>query len=135
MGSKIVNLEPIKAELAQMHELFDAANRACNAGESASDFESAFVALLSYLEDHPRCMPSAELRFILGIREGTLCWELISFCMHKLRLEAVRAEVVRAIDALGGPRDAAALSHVLEAFEDAWEDAESYAFYRKGHRR
>ena len=131
MGSETVVHESKEPALARMHELFDAANRACNDGESASDFEEAFVVLLTYLEQHLECRPRAELRFVEGVREGKLCWELITFCMHKLRLDGVRQETIRALAALGDARNAAALSHVLESFEDAWEDADMYAHYEK----
>lgn len=127
MGGKAVAVE---ADVARMHELFDAANRACNEGESTSDFEPAFVGLLTYLEQHPDCSLDAERRFVEGVLEGTLCWELVSFAMHKLRLEPVRRETARAIGASRDPRDATALSHVLDAFDDAWNGTEMYAYYR-----
>lgn len=131
MGSEIVTLEPTPEELQRMHDLFGDASRACEEGQSTADFEPTFVALLNYLEQHPSCHMHAEHRFIEGIREGNLGWELVSFCMHKLRLEAVRNEAVRALNAPQDPRSVVVLSHVLESFEDAWEDADMYPYYRR----
>jgi hypothetical protein len=131
MGSEEVTLEPTQEELQHVHELFSAANKACEEGQSIADFEPAFVALLNYLDQHPGCHAYAEHSFVEDIRGGNFCWELVSFCMHKLRLEAVRDEAVRALSTLHDPRSKAVLSHVLESFEDEWKDADMYAYYRR----
>ena len=79
-------------------ELFDAAQKACDEGVSTLDFEPAFIRLLEFIEHHPECRASAERRFLDGISSRAICWELVSFCMHSLRMQAVKEEVLRLLD-------------------------------------
>ncbi len=113
-----------------LDDLFDAANRAVDAGASTSDFEPAFVRLLAFVRENPECQPAAEARFVGGVRSGALSWELVAFCMNTLRYRAVEDEVRRLLAELPDPRHTAVLLHMLDAFGDAWEDAEMYAYYR-----
>ena len=113
----------------QLAALFDAAETVCRAGESTSDFEPAFARLLEFIQMNPDCKNAAERRFLDGLTRDPLCHELISFCMHSLRLESVRKEAQRLIDQ-GKPRGWGPLSDIVASFEEGWEDADMYERYR-----
>lgn len=113
-----------------MNNLFSIAQEACMVGKSTSDFETDFVALLEFISLHPKCKPAAESRFISGIRDGILCWELIAFCMHSLRWPAVEEELRSSITEINDLRRRASLSCILDAMNDAWPDAALYQYYQ-----
>lgn len=113
----------------QLQDLFRSAQAACDRGESTSDFEAAFVALVVFVKEHPESRPLVEKMCIAGLRDRSLCWELISFCMHALRMATVRDEARRLIDPQD-PRGWGPLSSIVEAFDDDWEDADMYAYFR-----
>lgn len=113
-----------------MDSLFDAATVACERGDSTTDFEPALARLLRHLETHPECRAAAERRFIDGIRGGTLGWEVVSYCMHALRWDSVRREALRLLEGSAAPSVERALHHIVESFEDDWEDADMYERYR-----
>lgn len=46
-------------------------------------------------------------------------------------MRAVTDEVLRLLDESADPRQRAPLSHILASFEDDWEDADLYVYYRK----
>ena len=54
--------------------------------------------------------------------------ELIEFCMHALRMQTVKEEALRLLEQFDDPRRTG-WSHVVEAFEDGWKDAEMYAYF------
>ena len=114
---------------AELERLFARAQRECTAGSSTTDFEPAFVRLLEFIKLHPECHVVAEQRFLEGLTTKPLCWELISFCMHSLRMKAIRSEASRLIDP-NNPRGWGPLSDIVASFEDEWEDAEMYEYYR-----
>jgi hypothetical protein len=113
----------------RLGELFESAEKACNEGVSTSDFEPAFVRLLEFIERHPECYASAERRFLSGLSNGSMSWELVSFCMHSLRMQAVKDKVRSLLDEGSEPRDMGPLSHILASFKDDWEDAVMYEYY------
>lgn len=109
--------------------LFDAAQAACKWGSSTIDFEPAFVCLLDFIKAHPGCRQAAEQRFLDGLSRRPLCYELISACMHSLRMHVVKDEAARLIDR-ENPRGWGPLSDIVASFDDDWEDAEMYDYYR-----
>jgi hypothetical protein len=113
----------------QLAALFDAAQAACRAGSSTTDFEPAFVRLLTFINENPGCHNAAEQRFVDGLTRRPLCHELISFCMHSLWMNAVKREAARLIDS-ENPRGWGPLSSIVASFEDEWEDADMYDYYR-----
>jgi len=116
--------------------LFEVAQSACAAGSSTEEFEAPFVRLLEYIKANPACVRFAEQRFLDGLSRRPLCHELIGFCMHSLRLEAVRREAERLI-VPEDPRRWGPFSNIVASFEDDWEDAEMYDYYGgpRGSRR
>lgn len=118
------------AARSQAEALFAKAAHACDHGASTSDFEPAFSELLDFLERVPASRQYAEKRFLAGLADGSVCWELTSFCMHSLRMQAVKNEVERLITNETDPRWMGPLSHILASFDDEWDDAEMYERYR-----
>lgn len=116
-------------QAAKLEEFFDAAQAACKSGSSTADFEPAFVRLLDFIKENPGCWRAAEQRFLEGLSKRPLCHELISFCMHSLRMNVVKDEAARLIDR-DNPRGWGPLSDIVASFEDDWEDADMYQYYR-----
>ena len=114
---------------AQMDELFSAALRACEQGTSTSDFEQSFERLLEFILDYPECRPSAEQRFIAHLADGSMGWELAGYCMHTLRMPAVKEEALRLLALTHDSRLNNTLARVLASFEDDWDDAVLYRRY------
>jgi len=115
---------------ATLEELFANAQKSCDEHPDEEAAEPDFVRLLEFLLQHPICHEAAEKRFLAGLSTRPLCCELIGFCMHTLRLESVRNEALRRIDP-NDPRGWGPLSSVVASFEDNWEDADMYEYYRK----
>lgn len=124
-------INPSEGVEASLDVLFQAAERACDAGASTTDFEPEFVRLLEFIKQHPVCHRKAERRFLEALSTPSLSWELVTFCMHSLRMQAVRDEACRLIAENKDPRRIW-LTHVIDSFSDDWEDAEMYEYYRRG---
>jgi hypothetical protein len=128
VGGKVKMTSDNVAEI--LEGLFSEAEIACDRGFSTVDFEPAFVRLLEFINEHPQCKVVAERRFLVGMVDASLCWELISFCMHSLKFEAVKEEANRLIDPRR-PRGWGPLSSIVASFDDDWEDADMYDYYRR----
>lgn len=116
----------------ELARLFAAAEEQYARGSSTSDYEPAFIRLLEFIQSHPACHQAAERRFLDGLTTGSPSWELISFCMHSLRMEAVRREATRLI-VPENPRGWGALSSIVAAFDDDWEDADLWEYFTPTH--
>lgn len=114
----------------RLEALFDEAETECREGSSTTDFEPAFVRLLTFIRENPACHDAAERRFLDGLSSRPLCYELITFCMHSLRMDAVKRAATRLIDPQN-PRGWGPLSDIVASFEDEWEDADMYEYYRE----
>ena len=112
----------------ELQTLFGRAKSACD--DDGVDMEQRFIALLEYLKQHPELRQAAEARFIAGL-DGDLCWELISFCMHSLRYDAVREACNQQLHAADDPRDWSFLNSIIDSFGDDWEDRDLYDYYDK----
>jgi len=110
-----------------LRSLFEAAQRACDEGESTTDFEPAFTEVLSFIERNPTCRMDAVTQ-MTGRLRGTnaIPWELLAFLMHELRWPEVREEAIRMIERSQDWRTKTPLSHVVAAFEEDWPDADMY---------
>lgn len=127
MGSEV---DTMPRQEDNLEALFEAAQAACKSGTSTTEFEPALVRLLTFIEENPTCLPAAEQRFLDGLSRRPLCHEVISFCMHSLRLNSIKEEATRLIDQ-GNPRGWGPLSDIIASFQDAWEDADMYEYYRR----
>lgn len=107
--------------------LVKAAQRACDQGESTSDFEPAFTKVLDFIKRNPPCRMDAVALVIDGLHgANALPWELLAFLMHELRWPEVREEAIRVIERSEDWRTKTSLSHVVAAFEEDWSDADMY---------
>lgn len=118
-------------EEKQLDALFAVAVRASEGGESATDFEPAFSALLDYIRLHPDIHPRALDTLVEGVRNNSLGWELVSFLMHDLRWPEVREITLQVIQRAVDWRIKTPMSHILEAYDDEWDEADIYHRYRK----
>lgn len=109
----------------QLAALFAAAKRACLDGTSTTDYEPAAAALLDYIQANPSCHEDAMAMVLTGVDDMTP-FELIAYLMYELRWPQVKEAVLRGIDANEDWRIKTALSHILEAFDDDWEDIVMY---------
>jgi len=114
----------------QLEALFDEAEAACRRSSSTTDFEPAFVRLLTFIRENPICHGAAERRFLDGLSSRPLSHELISFCMHSLRMGVIERAARSLIDPQD-PRGWGPLSDIVASFEDKWEDADMYDYYRE----
>jgi hypothetical protein len=114
----------------RLEALFDEAEAACRQGSNTTDFEPAFVRLLMFIRENPACRDAAERRFLDGLSSRPLCHELTSFCMHSLRMDAVKRAATSLIHPQN-PRGWGPLSDIVASFEDEWEDADMYDYYRE----
>jgi hypothetical protein len=114
----------------ELEALFDAAQKSCRAGTSTDEWEPELVALLEFIEQHPDCLPHAEKLFIEGLARpnDSLCYEIVSFCMHSLRMPTVKEAASRLISQ-SDPRGWGPLSDIIASFEDSWDDADLYEYY------
>jgi hypothetical protein len=108
--------------------LFDQAEAECTRSPFTNDHEAAFVRLLEHIRANPEALPEAEARFVDAIATNSLCYELVAFCMHTLRLPSV-AEAARQRLSPSDPRGWGPLSTILSSFEDDWSDASMYEYY------
>lgn len=113
----------------ELEALFEAARASWREGSSVVDFEPEFVHLLCFIEEHPACLPAAEELFLEELAREDGCDELIGFCMHSLRMSAVKDEAARLIDPRN-PRGWGPLSGIVASFDDSWGDAEMYGYYQ-----
>lgn len=114
----------------EMMALFAKAEAACRVWCSAEQYEPAFVRLLEYIAAHPMLSAAAERTFIEGVESGTLCDELVAFCMHSLRMPRV-ADTAQNLARAANPRAWGPLSSILSAFDDDWSEADMYEYYRR----
>lgn len=108
---------------------FGDAVAACERGCSTVDFEAQFVRLLEYIEAHPELKPEAESLFLSALLQAPTPWELISFCMHKLRWQGVYDAANEILESQRELRSRRILTLILEAYREDWEDAELYSYY------
>lgn len=110
-------------------KLLASAQDCCEKMSDTPECEVAFVNLLEYVIAHPQERPEVERSFVEGVEAKTLCGKLVAFCMHTLRYEAVRSAAARRIDP-ANPRGWGVWSDVVSSYEDDWENADLYAYYR-----
>lgn len=119
--------------MKELRRLFEYAIEQCEQGISTLDFEDSFVEMLDYVKHHSELREQAEKLFMEALSMSPTPWELMSFCMHELRWQAVRdrAEALRA--EASDPRVERIFSLILEAFQSDWDGREmySYAFAKK----
>ena len=115
-----------------LQSLLAAARRACDEGDSTSDFEPAFAEVLQFIQQHPACRVDAVATMAAALH-GTqaLPWELLAFLMHELRWPEVKVEATRVIEQSEDWRIKTALSHVVAAYEEDWPDADLYQRWQK----
>jgi hypothetical protein len=113
----------------ELEALFDAAQSSCRTGTSTDEWEPGLVLLLEFIQQHPECLAHAEKLFLEGLYDKSLCYEIVSFCMHSLRLVAVKEAALRLIDPRD-PRRWNTLSDIVASFDDTWDVAECYEYYR-----
>ena len=109
--------------------LVDAAVDACSKGPSTSDFEPEFVRVLDFVKTHPQMAESVERVFLRGLMTNALPDELISFCMHTLKLPAIKQAVCARLDRNPGPAGMESMSRVLASFDENWSDKVLYEYY------
>ena len=112
----------------ELRRLFERAIAECDQGESTVDFEGSFVALLDHIKQHREIRGQTEALFLEALSASPTPWELISFCMHELRWQAVqdRAEALRA--EANDPRAKRVFDLILEAFREDWDQRDMYSY-------
>lgn len=115
--------------MSKLTTCFRDAVAACERGYSTVDFEAQFVRLLEYIEAHPELKPEAESLFLSALLQAPTPWELISFCMHKLRWQGVYDAANEILENQRELRSRRILTLILGAFRDDWEDVDLYSYY------
>jgi hypothetical protein len=102
---------------------------------AAPDLEPALVEVLRLAKSCPEARPELARCFIDLVRHPERGpWEVVQFCMHSLRWSEVRAAVEEDFERAKADQDWRAipvLSHILAAFDPAWDDADLYRAYRR----
>ncbi len=117
--------------------LFQDAQSALTSGASTSDFEPAFVALLQFIKTHSKeCLELATDLFLNEVVAGAHDFELVSFCMHELRLHPVKEEAERQLQLSLAerpdlPPPTNVMLHIIASFSDDWDDVDLYEHYTK----
>jgi hypothetical protein len=100
---------------------------------SNSDLEPQLVELLVYLRENAVSQAELEPVLIEGldtVQESII--QTIGFTMHELRWNGVREHLLqerRSTTKFGPGRS---IDRMLEAYDDDWEEAYSYDYYRTG---
>jgi hypothetical protein len=115
--------------MTELAFLFSKAVESCNRGASTLDFEDSFVELLRHIELHPDSSAEAEKMFLSSLHERPTPWELISFCMHRLRWQKVAEEARALANEAEDPRNRRVYELILESFKNEWEDKALYSLY------
>jgi hypothetical protein len=90
--------------------------------------EPAFEAVLFYVLSHPESRQSfvnAFLQLARDPQKGPP--ELVQYCMHALRWDEVRRELVVWLEVEGSERVKHILRKLIMSFDDDWYDADAYA--------
>jgi hypothetical protein len=123
-------MSPESAINSLLAQLCQEAAEAWRAGESTHDYEPAFQRVLEYVLSNPAARPQLdELAVELMNQPDFEALDLISYLMHTLRSPSVLAEARRISTESNDPRVKTALMHVVEAFDDQWEDRAMYRRY------
>ena len=111
---------------ANLSELFTAANQACTENASTRDFEPTFAVLLDYIETNIARREEAKAAVLSALHDDSVAPELLAYLMHELRWPEVKQAITDRIALESDWRIKTPLSHVLEAFDDDWADADMY---------
>ena len=118
------SVDELKARLQE-------ASLAVERGISTTDFERAFLDVLRFVKAHPDCREECESAFVNALAGGSqVPWELVQFCMRELRWPRVREEALRIADETTDIRVKAIMRDIAAAYEEEWEDADLYEYYR-----
>jgi len=106
--------------------LFASAKSACATGASTTELEPSFARLLDQIQAAPGCRDEVAALMIDDIRTGPVPWELIAYLMFELRWPEVNRCADERLHSERDPRTKAVMAHILDAFDDRWEDADMY---------
>jgi hypothetical protein len=120
-----------------LRQLFDAAAAKSMAFVDKIDAEQEMACFLRAVKAHPELRAFATNLFIAAFADDFYMkwppWELLQFCMHDLRWpeirDFVRAKLEEDVEKHGS-RSSPVWRHILEAFEDNWEEARFYEYFK-----
>lgn len=126
----LAQLSPCSAAIAEFSRLIGEA-RAADLREEP--IEPHLVRLLTAIKRHPECRSEYATAFKdLVESRVSIPWELIPFCMHELRWAEVRTVIEERSAHARQQNDWRAIavySKYLDAFSEAWESADLFAYY------
>lgn len=123
-GDPVTVVEEMRQKLADIEAL-----AAVTYG--ANEIEHLLTDRLKLVVDHPESRGEFERQFIdMLIRspDGTVM--TMEFVMHALRWEAIRVELQRLLAVTTNWNDQRVLERILAVFDEDWEDADVYDYYR-----
>lgn len=118
--------------LGRFRELQASAEAAISRPDSVgcADVEPAGLAILDLVAAYPELREEFIQLFVNVLSDGP--WEMLAFCMHTLRWPEVRAIIQQKRDreiATISARTSPVFDHVLDAFNDAWEDVDMFPYF------
>jgi hypothetical protein len=109
-------------------ELCHKAKNVCDRNPSASEWLPSFESVLAHLRSNGNLRSKFEDAFIKIIDNPDLApWELIAYCMHFLQWKRVQVKVLDNMASSCDWRIKTIMSHILDSFNDDWEDRVLYS--------
>jgi hypothetical protein len=125
----------MKEIMQEFERLSEEANIILNRTFDCRQAELAYIKILNLIKENPDFRSQFVIALLSILRSGKAPWELIQFCMRELQwLEIKDSIVMERKSELEGKHDwrvVAVLNHILEVYEQTWEDAELYEYYSK----
>jgi hypothetical protein len=112
--------------------LGEQATNDCDHGQGTRDFEASFIAVLKFLSDGRNdSIRDLVVRDFIDSLSGkpSLPWELISFCMHRLRWMEVYDAAGELLQKASDFRVKSVMAHIRAAYSDDWYEAQMYAHF------
>ncbi len=107
--------------------LFNEANSKINNVLSPGEAEPEMINFLHFVRDHPEERSFTVELFKRSLTVTGASWEFLQFCFHGLRWPEMQEFVKAGLqENRFDMRARAVWSHLLESFDNDWEDAEFY---------
>lgn len=110
--------------------LLKSAEETCYKSISTTEYEPIFRKVLQFIETHTEHQSFFKGILVEMVTSPTLGpWELIPFCMHRLRWGEIKDAAQKELDSHEDWRVKNVMSKIIDSFSDDWQDADLYQLY------
>ena len=111
--------------------LYQNAEREISSVLSPSEAETRIVEFLQEVHAHPEEKIFLLSLFTDEIQKTHVPWELLQFCFHELRWSEILTVLKqKRLSEIGDPRARPIWDHLIDAFDDNWEDRTHFKSFR-----